>query len=308
MADPLELITRALAGRYAVERQLGEGGWATVYLARDERHRRMVAVKVLKPALSRTIGMERFGREIEIAARLNHPHILPLLDSGTIELGAGWPAAAYYVMPYVPGETLRHRLEREGKLPVPDALRIAREMADALDYAHRQGVIHRDIKPENVLLSDDHAVVADFGIARALDEAGAGDGGITGVGQPLGTPAYMSPEQVTGDQTVDGRTDLYALACTLYEMLSGQPPWTGGSLPSLLARRLAQPAPRIRTIAPSVPPAVEAALARALLIDPAERFATPAEFAAELDQRGLQVPGAPRCGSWPASGRRSRWC
>jgi TolB-like protein len=239
---------------------------------------------VLKPALSRTIGMERFGREIEIAARLNHPHILPLLDSGTLELGAGWPAAAYYVMPYVPGETLRHRLDREGKLPVTDALRIAREMADALDYAHRQGVIHRDIKPENVLLSDEHAVVADFGIARALDEAGAGgDAGITGAGQPLGTPAYMSPEQVTGDQTVDGRTDLYALACTLYEMLSGQPPWTGGSLPSLLARRLSQPAPRIRTIAPEVPPVVDGALARALSIDPAERFATPAEFAAELD-------------------------
>lgn len=298
MADPLELITRALAGRYAIERQLGEGGWATVYLALDERHRRMVAVKVLKPELTRTIGIERFGREIEIAARLNHPHILPLLDSGTIELEPGWPAVAYYVMPYVPGESLRHRLDRDGKLPVVEALRIAREVADALDYAHRQGVIHRDIKPENILLSDEHAVVADFGIARALDEAGAGaTSGITGVGQPLGTPAYMSPEQVTGDQALDGRTDLYALGCTLYEMLVGRPAWTGGSLTALMARRLSQPAPRIRTIDQTIPQVVDDALARALSVEPAKRFDTPAEFARELERAGGPLTA-------PISGRR----
>ncbi|HTL06392.1 MAG TPA: serine/threonine-protein kinase, partial [Gemmatimonadales bacterium] len=284
MTDPnwmFEAVKAALEGRYAIERLLGEGGMATVYLAEDLRHRRRVAVKVLRPELAQSIGVERFNREIGIAARLNHPHILPLLDSGALELGHGHPDSAYYVMPFVAGESLRDRLLREQKLPVGEALRLTREVADALDHAHRHGVVHRDIKPENILLSDQHAVVADFGIARALDEAAAAN--ITRTGQSLGSPTYMSPEQVTGDAPVDGRSDLYSLGCTLFEMLSGQPPWKGGSIAGVLARRLTEPPPRIRALEPGVPPAVEQALLKALARDPAERFTTPAEFAAALE-------------------------
>jgi TolB-like protein/Flp pilus assembly protein TadD len=290
----LEIVRAALEGRYRIERLLGEGGMATVYLAEDERHHRQVAVKVLRPELAQSIGVERFNREIGIAARLNHPHILPLLDSGTLDLGHGHPDSAYYVMPFVQGESLRDRLLREKKLPVPVALRLAREVADALDHAHRHGVIHRDIKPENILLSEQHAVVADFGIARALDEAGAGN--ITRPGQSLGTPTYMSPEQVTGEHVIDGRTDLYALGCTLFEMLSGQPPWSGGSMSSVLARRLAEPPPRIRSLEPGVPPAVESALLKTLAREPDDRFRTPAEFAAALETSGevVAVPAPTR--------------
>jgi eukaryotic-like serine/threonine-protein kinase len=284
MSDVPESIREAFRGRYRIERLLGEGGMATVYLAQDERHDRQVAIKVLRPELAASIGLERFNREIGIAARLNHPHILPLLDSGTLDLGQGRPASAYYVMPFVAGESLRDRLLREGKLPVPVALRLAREVADALDHAHRHGVVHRDIKPENILLSEHHAVVADFGIARALDEAAAG--GITRTGQALGTPTYMSPEQVTGERIIDGRTDQYALGCTLYEMLSGQPPWSGGTITSLVARRLAEPPPRIRALEPSVPIPVENALLKSLAREPEQRFSTPAEFAAALEVSG----------------------
>jgi TolB-like protein len=284
MSDVPDSIREALRGRYRIERLLGEGGMATVYLAHDERHDRQVAVKVLRPELAATIGVERFNREIGIAARLNHPHILPLLDSGTLDLGQGRPASAFYVMPFVAGESLRDRLLREGKLPVPVAVRLAREVADALDHAHRHGVIHRDIKPENILLSDHHAVVADFGIARALDEAAAG--GITRTGQAVGTPTYMSPEQVTGEHVIDGRTDQYALGCTLFEMLSGQPPWSGGTMSSLVTRRLAEPPPRIRTLEPGVPVPVEQALLKSLAREPEQRFKTPADFAAALETTG----------------------
>jgi len=277
----LETIRAALAGRYSVERLLGEGGMAMVYLAEDERHRRRVAVKVLRPELAQTIGVERFNREIGIAARLNHPHILPLLDSGTLELGHGHPDSAYYVMPFVAGESLRDRLLREQKLPIAEALRLAREVADALDHAHRHGVIHRDIKPENILLSDQHAVVADFGIARALDEAAAGN--ITRTGQSLGSPTYMSPEQVSGDSPVDGRSDQYSLGCTLFEMLTGQPPWMGGNMAAVLTRRLTESPPRVRTLEPAVPLPVENALLKAMAREPQQRFATPAEFAAALE-------------------------
>src|SRR5262249_19633012 len=221
-----DVLRKALEGRYRIERLLGEGGMATVYLAEDLRHSRRVAVKVLRAELTQTIGVERFNREIGIAARLNHPHILPLLDSGTLDFGPDREPSAFYVMPFVPGESLRDRLLREGKLPVPVALRLAREVADALDHAHRQGVIHRDIKPENILLSEQHAVVADFGIARALDQAQFGN--ITQTGQTLGTPAYMSPEQAVGEAVIDGRADLYALGCTLFAMLTGQPPCQRG--------------------------------------------------------------------------------
>ena len=286
MSDVPDSIRDALRGRYRVERLLGEGGMATVYLAQDERHDRLVAVKVLRPELAATIGVERFNREIAIAARLNHPHILPLLDSGPLDLGPGRPASIFYVMPYVEGESLRDRLLREGKLPAPVALRLAREVADALDHAHRHGVIHRDIKPENILLSEQHAVVADFGIARALDQASAGT--ITHPGQAIGTPAYMSPEQVTGEREIDGRTDLYALGCTLFEMLSGQSPWSGGTVSAMLTRRLAEPPPRIRTLDPSISPAVETALLKALAREPELRFSTPADFAAALETTGSQ--------------------
>jgi eukaryotic-like serine/threonine-protein kinase len=286
MSDVPDSIRDALRGRYRVERLLGEGGMATVYLAQDERHDRLVAVKVLRPELAATIGVERFNREIAIAARLNHPHILPLLDSGPLDLGPGRPASIFYVMPYVEGESLRDRLLREGKLPAPVALRLAREVADALDHAHRHGVIHRDIKPENILLSEQHAVVADFGIARALDQASAGT--ITHPGQAIGTPAYMSPEQVTGEREIDGRTDLYALGCTLFEMLSGQSPWSGGTVSAMLTRRLAEPPPRIRTLDPSISAAVETALLKALAREPELRFSTPADFAAALETTGSQ--------------------
>ena len=281
MPDRLEAIQNALRGRYTVERLLGEGGMATVYLARDERHQRPVAIKLLHPELTRAIGVERFGREIEIAARLSHPHILPLLDSGTVDLGAECPVCPYYVMPFIEGESLRDKLVRVRVLPLEEALRVAREVADALEHAHRRGVVHRDIKPENILLSGDHAVVTDFGIGRALDQAGAES--LTRTGQVLGTPQYMSPEQITGEKEIDGRTDVYSLGCVLYEMVSGVPPGAGGgTMQSLLARRLAEAPPRVRTANPAVPPVIERALLRALAVERGERFATAGEFAAAI--------------------------
>ena len=254
---------------------------ASVYLARDERHQRPVALKLLHPELTRAIGVERFSREIEIAARLSHPHILPLLDSGTVDLGPTCPACPYYVMPFVEGESLRDKLVRARVLPLEEALLIAREVAGALEHAHRRGVVHRDIKPENILLSGDHAVVADFGIGRALDQVDAAS--LTKTGQTLGTPQYMSPEQITGERDIDGRTDIYSLGCVLYEMLTGVPPGAGGgSMQSLLARRLAEAPPRVRTANPAVPPPVERALLRAMAVERGERFATAAEFGAAI--------------------------
>lgn len=209
-------LSEGLSGRYHIERELGSGGMATVYLARDLRHQRAVAIKVLRPDLAASLGSERFLREIEIAAGLDHPHILPLYDSGEVD------GSLFYVMPYVEGESLRDRLSRERQLSVPLALQIAREVADALSAAHRRGVVHRDVKPENILLSGNHARVADFGIARAISAAGGSR--LTSAGLAIGTPAYMSPEQATGDEGIDGRSDLYSLASVLYEMLAGEPP------------------------------------------------------------------------------------
>jgi len=282
-----EDLAEALADRYRLERPLGEGGMATVHLAEDVKHHRKVAVKVLRSDFGMTLGAERFLREIEIAAALNHPHILAVHDSGE---AAG---VLYYVTPYVEGKSLRDRLRRDTRLPLEEALQIAREVADALGYAHRQGVIHRDIKPENILLQSGHAVVADFGIARAIHAAeGARGAVLTQPGVPIGTPDYMSPEQVAGERELDGRCDQYALACVLYEMLAGQPPFTGPTLESVLIRHLTAEAPRITDLQPDVPKPVAAALTRALAKTPADRFS---EMAAFVDAIGaLEAPaGAP---------------
>src|SRR5438874_8681520 len=258
---------------------------ATVYLARDLRHGRLVAIKVLRPEIAAALGPERFLREIELAARLTHPHILPLHDSGQ----AG--GSLYYVMPYIEGESLRDRLEREGQLPLEEALRITREVASALSYAHGHDVVHRDIKPENILLSGGEAVVADFGIARAITQA-AGTR-LTETGIALGTPGYMSPEQASGGGPIDGRSDVYSLACVLYEMLVGEPPYTGPSAQVVVAKRFTDPVPSVRRLRETIPPALDAAVSKALAKAPADRFGTPVEFA-----NALRSSAAPSVRPW----------
>ena len=278
MTDALSALSAALADRYRLERELGHGGMATVYLAQDVKHDRAVALKVLKPELAHALGPERFLREIQVTAQLDHPHILPLLDSGD----AG--GFLYYVMPYVQGETLRTRLMREKQLPLDDALQIAAEVADALNYAHGQGIVHRDIKPENLLLAGRHVRVADFGIARAVTAAG-GDS-LTATGVAIGTPAYMSPEQAGGSKDVDGRSDLYSLGCVLYEMLAGHPPFIGGTAHEILARHSMDAVPSLAAARPTVPEGLERAIATALAKVPADRFSTAAQFADALARRG----------------------
>src|SRR5438309_11546524 len=275
MPDLLAILRDALADRYAVERELGRGGMATVFLAEDLKHRRPVAIKVLHPELAAAVGADRFLREIEIAARLQHPHILPLYDSGA---AAGF---LYYVMPYVEGESLRERLEREKQLPLEDTLRIAAEVAGALAYAHSHGVVHRDIKPENVMLSGGTAVVTDFGIARAVTAAGDAHQ-LTQTGTVIGTPAYMSPEQATGSTEIDGRSDQYSLACVVYEMLVGEPPFTGPTAQAVMARHSLDAVSPPSIVRASIPDAVEDALLRALAKTPADRFPTTALFAEAL--------------------------
>jgi serine/threonine-protein kinase len=271
MSAIIAQLSAALSDRYRIERALGAGGMATVYLAEDLKHQRKVAVKVLRPELSAAIGHERFLREISTTANLRHPHILPLYDSG--EAGGH----VFYVMPFVEGESLRDRLDREKQLPLDDALQIAREVADALSYAHSRGVIHRDIKPENILLESGHAVVADFGIARAIDAAGGEQ--LTETGLAIGTPTYMSPEQAAGDRDLDGRSDLYALGCVLYEMLAGQPPFTGPTVESVVWQHVMVDAPSVTNLRPAVPPQIAGALQRALAKVPADRFNPVAQFA-----------------------------
>jgi len=286
-------LKAALADRYAIEREVGAGGMATVYLAEDLKHHRQVGIKVLRPELAAALGPERFLREIEIAARLDHPHILPLYDSG--EAGG----FLYYVMPFVEGESLRDRLDREKQLPIDDALQIAFEVADALSYAHSRDVVHRDIKPENILLAGTHARVADFGIARAITEAGGE--GLTETGLAIGTPAYMSPEQAAGSRDLDGRSDLYSLGCVLYELLAGQPPFTGTTIESVVHQHLTADPPSVTVLRPSVPPQVTAVLQRVLSKAPADRFSPAAQFADAL--RHVGTAGAP--GVAPAPGPSS---
>jgi serine/threonine-protein kinase len=273
LADLPQELQEGLNGRYALERQLGRGGMATVYLARDLKHDRPVALKVLLPELAASLGPERFQREIRLAARLQHPHILTVHDSGDTA-GQLW-----FTMPYVEGESLRDRLRRERQLPLDDAVRIAREAAQALHYAHEHGVVHRDIKPENLLLTKDGStLVADFGIARAV----SADEHLTQTGMSVGTPAYMSPEQAAGDKAIDARSDVYSLGAVLFEMLAGEPPYTGATAQQIIMKRFTEPVPSVRKVRPSVPEAVDEAVQRALAAVPADRYATAAELARAL--------------------------
>jgi len=265
--------------RYLVERELGRGSAAIVYLAQDRRYDRPVALKLLRPEIATATDARRFRREIGILARLYHPHILQLYDSGVMPPGAG-PPGLFYVMPYVRGESLRQRLQREIQLPIAEAVRIARDVAEALAYAHGQGVVHRDIRPENILLESGHALVADFGIAGVLESAGGERLSASGI--LLGMPGYTSPEQARGSRALDGRSDIYSLGCVLYEMLGGEPPFSGASRAAVLARHLAEPVPPLRTIRPDVPPAIERAVFRCLAKQPEERFPTAGELAAVL--------------------------
>ncbi len=293
-----ERLAAALQDRYLLEREIGAGGMATVYLARDVRHKRLVALKVVRPELGGREGVERFLREIELAARLQHPHILPVFDSGVIDEGGGTPIP-YFVMPYVEGETLRQLLQRGGRLPVSAATTIAVEVADALAYAHGKGVVHRDIKPENILLSGGHAVVADFGVAKALErgtEPGTADAStrLTRAGMVMGTPHYMSPEQATGDQVVDARSDQYSLACVLYEMLAGEPPFGGATAQTIIARSLTAPRPHVGRTRAGVPPALDEVVHRALALEPAGRYRDMDAMRSALQATGIPGIGVPR--------------
>jgi serine/threonine-protein kinase len=284
MTEVTARLSSALSDRYRLGRELGQGGMAIVYLARDLRHDRDVALKVMRPDISSEIGAERFLREIKLAARLAHPHILPLYDSG--EAGG----LLFYVMPNMEGSSLRERMDRERQLPLGEALRIAREVASALDYAHRHGVVHRDVKPENILLHEGAAMVADFGIGKAL--SGQGGGAITQTGIAVGTPAYMSPEQASGDGDVDGRSDLYSLGCVLYEMLAGEQPFTGPTPQAVITKRFVAPIPMVSHTR-DVPDGVDRTVSRALARTPVDRFPSAAEFAAALDLIRTDGVGTP---------------
>jgi len=295
MAETPERLKTALADRYTIERELGAGGMATVYLAHDVRHDRPVALKVLRPELSAILGGERFLAEIKTTANLQHPHILSLYDSGEAE------GLVFYVMPFVEGESLRDRLTREKQLPLEDALRIAREVGDALSHAHAHQIIHRDIKPANILLSGGHALVADFGIARAITAAGGEQ--ITTSGLAVGTPAYMSPEQASAKDPVDQRTDVYALGCVVYEMLAGQPPFTGATAQAVLAQHRLEHPPSLEVVRPGVGHGVQHVVDKALAKAPADRFQTVAEFVVALEQAAI----SPESGEYVPARRGVRW-
>jgi hypothetical protein len=298
LPDPTARLAAALADRYRVERELGRGGMAVVYLGYDLRHDRPVALKVLRPELAVSVGAERFVREIRFAARLQHPHILPLHDSGGVPAEPTAPPILWYAMPLVEGESLRERLRRDGQQPVAEALRWTAELADALAYAHAHGIVHRDIKPENVLLTatgtGGHALLADFGVARALETVGSER--LTETGLALGTPAYMSPEQSLGSGAVDARSDLYSLGCVLYELLIGEPPYTGPTAQAIVAKRLTDPVPSVRRLRERVPPEVDAILERLLAKSPADRYATAGELSAALAAVPVSPGGAAAAG------------
>ena len=285
--EPLDRLKAAIANRYALERELGAGGMATVYLAHDLKHDRHVALKVLRPELAAVLGAERFVQEIKTTANLQHPHILPLFDSGEAD------GFLYYVMPFIEGETLRDKLNRETQLGIDEAVKITTEVADALDYAHRQNVIHRDIKPENILLHDGRPVVADFGIALAVSAAAGGR--MTETGLSLGTPHYMSPEQATAEKDLTNRSDIYSLSAVLYEMLTGNPPHTGSSAQQIIMKIVTEEAQPVTRVRKSVPPNVAATVAKALAKLPADRFHSAAEFAESSQQPRIHSAGGPSC-------------
>lgn len=295
----LERVTSALSERYRIEREVGQGGMATVYLAHDLRHDRRVALKVLRPELAAILGGDRFLKEIKTTANLQHPHILSLFDSGEVD------GVVYYVMPYIEGESLRARLVREKQLPVDDAIRIGREVADALSYAHRHGVIHRDVKPENILLHDGRALVADFGIALAVSSAG-GSTRMTETGLSLGTPHYMSPEQAMGEREITARSDVYALACVVYEMLTGEPPFTGPTAQAIVARVLTEEPRSLTLQRKTIPPHVEMAVMVALSKLPADRFVGAAQFGEALGTPGLATTRTTGAMASPGAGLAGR--
>ncbi len=280
MSEPTTRLTTALADRYTIERELGAGGMATVYLAHDRKHHRKVAIKVLRPEVSAELAADRFLREIRTTANLQHPHIVPVFDSGSVGgLDAAGPCL-YFVMPLIEGETLRQRLEREGPLPVDEAIRLVKELADALQYAHEAGILHRDLKPENVMLSRGHAMLADFGIAQSAETPG--DDRLTRTGSSVGTPAYMSPEQATGERELTPASDVYGLGAILFELLTGAPPFTGPTAQAVLVKRFTSEPPPLRTLRGDAPASCETAVARSLASDPDHRFTTAAAFAAAL--------------------------
>lgn len=299
MPDSLQQLTTSLADRYQIERELGAGGMATVFLAEDLRHRRKVAIKVLRPELGLVLGVERFLSEIQITAGLDHPHIVTLIDSGE---AAG---LLFYVLPFIRGESLRQKLDREGQLSVEDTLAITRQVAGALDYAHQKGIVHRDLKPENILLHEGEAMLADFGIALAVKEAGGNR--LTETGLSLGTPQYMSPEQATGDRQLTPRSDVYSLAAVTYEMLAGEPPVTGPNAQAMIAKLLTERPVSLRVVRDTIPVGIDVAMQKALAKVPADRFATAGEFARALSAAAsaATVPTAVASGS--AAARRSRW-
>jgi serine/threonine-protein kinase len=288
MADSFRKFQDVLAGRYAIERELGRGGMAVVYLANDLRHDRTVAIKLLQPDITSSLTAERFLREIRITARLQHPNILGLFDSGA---EGGF---CYYVMPYVEGETLRERLEREGRLDLAEAMGVATDLSAALSYAHSRGVVHRDIKPENVLFSAGKAMLADFGLARALSE---GQRTITVAGMSLGTPAYMSPEQAQGLEGIDHRSDIYALGCVVFETVAGQPPFTGPGMGRIIQQHVQTPPPPLARFRPDAPPALDGVLQKALAKDPAERFQSATDLLTAM--RRVEGGESPDHGSAP---------
>ena len=296
-------------GQYAVERELGRGATATVYIARDTKHDRLVALKIMKPELAAAVGADRFLREIRLLARLQHPHILPLYDSGETQ------GTLYFVMPYVDGESLHQRLARDGALPVGEALRIARELLGALAYAHANDVVHRDIKPETVLLvgtgtpggGRTQPILADFGIARAIGRASGAFRRVTDAGMVLGTPAYMSPEQASGEEELDGRSDIYSLWIVLYEMLAGRPPFAGPTAQATIARRFTMPPPPLNSVRSDVAPELEAAIRRALATSPRERFQTAEEFMAALTLAPGYGHAVPRAARPTSRIRARRW-